>query len=482
MKFFKTCLCTILVFIFATSLFFSGVYGKKVNAAQYYNIDNLNNYEEIETITTTDGVFIVGVTKGKAFIQMVFPEFRQKRLSFDNNILTYTYSNGVFYFLTLANNHHISSNSVGTIFYVNFFSQESNLNSFTINNVDDYKYGFAADNSGIYTVSNNNFYLEKYNYYGSLINRIKCNRQITQVLNVDNDIVVTTTNGTYYYKDNNNSFSLVSNFTPLTPCKYIGNKNIVDNNGNIFTCDSRFNKINSSTRFTSRNNTGITSKYIISFSNNRIIGASKSGKNDIADIKTNFSIDQLACFNNNIIPVSIKNGVKLGIISENELNIIVKETKPLPSIPQEPTANLTSPTSGTSENNKFILTSNVYNIGANIIKNVPSGTTFGAFKSNIYTNANKITFTNYKGEIRSSGNIGTNASVSFEKDKNYNYSFLIVGDLTGEGSINSRDKLALYNHLLDVEYLNDLYLVAADINYDSYINTKDLLLLSRQIN
>ncbi len=76
-----------------------------------------------------------------------------------------------------------------------------------------------------------------------------------------------------------------------------------------------------------------------------------------------------------------------------------------------------------------------------------------------------------------SGKLGTGAKVYFAQG---NVSTIIIrGELTGEGNINSRDIKAILNHLSKKELLQGEYLIAADVNGDRCVTTKDALLIAQ---
>ena len=60
-------------------------------------------------------------------------------------------------------------------------------------------------------------------------------------------------------------------------------------------------------------------------------------------------------------------------------------------------------------------------------------------------------------------------------DNTYDYKIAVIGDLTGDGIINSADLLRLRRHLLEIETLTGPYFAAADMEEDSIINSSDLL-------
>lgn len=105
------------------------------------------------------------------------------------------------------------------------------------------------------------------------------------------------------------------------------------------------------------------------------------------------------------------------------------------------------------------------------------GTTIAQLRNrNEYTGCT-VTFKDKK-----SGNIGTGMTFTVNNGKNEKqYTAIVIGDVTGEGNINSRDTRAMFNHLLNKETLAGAYFTAGDLNKDNSITNSDLVLLSKLI-
>jgi len=78
--------------------------------------------------------------------------------------------------------------------------------------------------------------------------------------------------------------------------------------------------------------------------------------------------------------------------------------------------------------------------------------------------------------------LATGHRVTISNNQNTaNFTVIILGDLTGSGTINSADILALRQHLLGTRRLNGAFATAADINRDGQINSADLLALRQHL-
>ncbi len=105
-----------------------------------------------------------------------------------------------------------------------------------------------------------------------------------------------------------------------------------------------------------------------------------------------------------------------------------------------------------------------------------AGTTFAKLYKYLGTDKSELTVYKSDGKAVTSGRLGTGMVAEFS-DKSF--TIIIVGDLTGEGNINSRDLKALLRHLSDETLLSEPFLSAANIYKDDLIDTKDLLALSK---
>ncbi len=111
---------------------------------------------------------------------------------------------------------------------------------------------------------------------------------------------------------------------------------------------------------------------------------------------------------------------------------------------------------------------------------IPLSETISKVKDNLNLSGYNIEFKNYAGKAITSGKLGTGSVAIFSKDgKTSEFTFIVKGDVTGEGNANSRDVDCMYNHILGKSSLSEINSKAADINDDGVVDTLDLLLLSK---
>ena len=127
------------------------------------------------------------------------------------------------------------------------------------------------------------------------------------------------------------------------------------------------------------------------------------------------------------------------------------------------------------------ISSDVYTVDLDdyIISRIPAGTTFAKFKSNM--NCSGCSVKLYRADVeKASGNVGTAMLAVFSKgDSSVSFELSVIGDITGEGSANSRDLTVLLDYLIGSADFNGAYLLSADLNGDGDIDVSDAARLKR---
>lgn len=86
---------------------------------------------------------------------------------------------------------------------------------------------------------------------------------------------------------------------------------------------------------------------------------------------------------------------------------------------------------------------------------------------------------NIEGATTTSTTFGTGAIIELE---NNSYKLVMLGDVSGDGTINSADLLKIVKHLNETAIIQNEYLKSADCNDDGAINSADLLKIVKYLN
>ena len=136
-----------------------------------------------------------------------------------------------------------------------------------------------------------------------------------------------------------------------------------------------------------------------------------------------------------------------------------------------------------SDNHNTDISSDSYSID-NLnytISNIPNGTSVAAFRSNIQYDGYSLSIYREDSE-KSSGNIGTAMYAVFSKGTTrIEYELSVRGDLTGEGSVNSRDLNFLMDSLIGSADYNGVYTLSADLSGNKVVDIADVVLLKKLI-
>lgn len=187
-----------------------------------------------------------------------------------------------------------------------------------------------------------------------------------------------------------------------------------------------------------------------------------------------------------ILALSSSNGKIIAVTGESTpKNIVLLSSSDITEITPPSADNGNSPEDSTSDDDA--ITSEVYNIDAekNIISAIPANTTFNAFKNDLIFNGYDLIFKDSTGKIKtgSSSKVATGYTVTFVKDgaEKATFKLIVQGDITGTGSLSSRDISAFVNYLLGKTSLDETFLQAANINDDGEPDVIDLFLMYKSM-
>lgn len=175
---------------------------------------------------------------------------------------------------------------------------------------------------------------------------------------------------------------------------------------------------------------------------------------------------------------TLTDGMEMSFVSPNEMTSVVKPTSPASSSSDAQSGSNT----GSAPSAAAGVFSSVYTIDNSrmTITDIIPQTTIAVFKSNIDYGGYKISFKNYDGKARTSGNVGTGFSAEFYGADSRNYTLIVRGDLTGEGNINSLDVKKYMQYLCGKAELYYPFDQALDINCDGQCDVLDLLIAAKK--
>lgn len=129
------------------------------------------------------------------------------------------------------------------------------------------------------------------------------------------------------------------------------------------------------------------------------------------------------------------------------------------------------------------VTSSVYTVDAvnYRITRISAPTTFAQFKSAVNHAGYQVQLFR-DGKAIASGSVGTAMTAVFSGADSYTFELSVIGDITGEGNVNSRDVGELIDFFLGTLRFDGVYLDAADLSGDGEVDLTDLALLCRRAN
>ncbi|MDD6847980.1 MAG: dockerin type I domain-containing protein [Oscillospiraceae bacterium] len=399
-----------------------------------YNLESQAGYET-QLIYENSGVYFCSLGNDKLIVNKL-NENTKYTYSFDEQIIAYTVANKSVYILTVSD---IQANT----FYIYKATADKIKKCGSVYNINiGESTTFVADkNENFYLVDGkNNIIVINSKTYSPFDFKSK------QLFSHNGKIYSV---GNYEIKQISHN-SVVKSFKYNDGFTKVISKNYICGNNNIFSLDNGITKIKSIEN-TSNLLVGESDKYIVEGYGNKLYAYDKQTGKITSKYEIGYFPIYLSVYRNTVYVVS-KNNTDY-MLNTYKADDIFKES-------------ITDSTNTAIDFKDFKIK------GKYIF--VDKGTTVAKFKSSISYVGYDAVFS------KKSGNIGTNNTVTFSRNGNSStYIFIVLGDLTGEGNVNSRDIYEIFGHLLYDKNLVKPFTISADLNCDNKISNIDLVMLAR---
>ena len=423
-------------------------------------------------LATDKHLFIVDINGKCAKIKSLDTDKYDISVQFSDNISSYSYCGGKFYFCRNSFDGDVNSiliSAVAPDSYDGFYNTTV-IRDISLTN----KNTIAFDSLGNIYLSHKNDRksIKMYDKNGTALKDFDCGSAITQLFVQNNKIYAVCDSLLFIMNNSISDTGLeVNNRYPFKPMQ----KNLLcDSFSNVYSCID--NKVNLAfdTRSVKPSASKVTADNdcVVCLDGETAFTYSLNSKELLTS--TAVSADDIALFNSKLY--LLKHSGNQTTVSEISKEKLITAEIPKTTAPTSPLH-----TEIVANKHDLSVSSSEYSVdnSEKIISNITVGTTVSQLKKKISYNCDFALY--YKGKIRKTGNVGTGMTAVFSNDNDKaEYTLIIKGDCTGEGNVNSRDKKAIFDYILgEKSVLNGVYFTAADINGDLVIDTKDLLLTAK---
>lgn len=354
----------------------------------------------------------------------------------------------------------------------------NSLDSFAINGIEcKTEPGFYYNGNSLFFISTRQINcIEQYDLSGNFIKRYTFKSPVTQ-LSADYKGNVIAVSSDTLYRLLSDHFSSLSGIGVTAPITYCSERYFTDASGGVyqsgntsyhllFHVDAPFGK-----------STACLINNIVYYPNgSRIFGYRLSSGEKVSSISLNQNVSSLYAHKGYVFAVSNSASPDVTKIHPNEFTDLTPKRNTDEKTGQIPLNNVNNTANHTIESSVYCIDLTAYRIS-----HIPVGTTFAQLKKNIDHEGYTARLYRNGKEIKS-GNCGTGMTVVFDSDSaSYTFELSVIGDLTGEGNVNSRDLSVMMEYLIDKVHLDGVYYRSADLSDDGVVDVKDLALLHRSI-
>lgn len=433
-----------------------------VTQAGAYQVTAYAVYEDHTRIVSDNGiVYLLSYSGSSLSVDRIVPDGDGVNLSFAYPI----HSAGVFggTVVALYNDHENDQLIVST-----YDIGRDVLESFVINHT------FARDNCDFYydgglylTDYDDPCALNRYSASGKMIGSYSFNNTITGLLNRDGVLYAVSNHRLYRVSDRLHEVAGESVYSPLS---FIDTGMLCDRSGSIYTLSGDRLRL----YCTLNSGSECTAAFIdgeFYYPSGRTVYRYDDDGHAAAALTLDSDIIALYGYDNVLYAVDAGYCVYRILLSEF---IALKSNSDTSSITQEQS----SPKYSGGR-----ISSDVYTVDYDAMRilGIPGGTTFARFKQNMRYEGYSVRFFR-DDEERKSGSVGTAMTAVFsDGEDSYTFELSVVGDITGEGNINTRDLTELMDYLVGSIRFDGVYLDAGDLSRDGVVDAVDMAILKRRI-
>ena len=411
-----------------------------------YGTESVSGYE-VDLVNDSSGIFLTRKNRDTLYVKKIAPEGNEYKYTFENRIVASCIYDNIVYVL------YDSAEQMDISYVEQLKNGESKSKTMLINLKHPTITQMSVDGKGNLYIINNKSRVEIYNKNGKHINTLS--DAFYSVASQNDKTYASSHNGIFSL--GTDSFEKLGAYTDNSPIYRISDNYLGARNGSVYKIKNDISKImNTGNEVTC--SCGETENYLVSFTGNTLNAYDKESGELIGSFPLEYTPEAVSAYNNKVVTLNVEGG-----------NYSF-ETKSEKIFKKQETNQDDGTQTGTSASLKF----GQFKPQGKYIY-VAQGTTYSKFKESVTCNGYNISFGDKK-----SGNIGTNAKVTFTSGaKKKKYTFIVLGDVTGEGNANTRDIDALFAHLLKAGELRGAYKKAADLNGDGRISNADLVLTVR---
>lgn len=450
-----------LVMIFTLSVLSSSIC---TQGYETYFYNSFSNYDDVSLVRNSEQIYLIGISGKSVELEAVYPNEYNISLSLEQNVHDYTLCSDMLILVSYLDD----INTKITLYDIT----NDHFDSFLIQS--DSKYilsSFAYSNGGVYIATPDGT-IRCYSKYGKhykdyYLNTNRCS------LTTDfyGNVYALTNSGMYSISQNN--YSKISSTRFSSRGCFVSDDIFVDEIGNFYRLNN-YGKLLDHSCYSIYPCGGVYSKHLITFQDNKIYAINNNNGQKELSCSLMDDIQQLYSIGKEIVVLTYSEGApSISFISFDEL-------KKIPSKNTQQYNQYNSNGDFTSS-----ISSSVYNVDFDDMKitDIPNGTTVAQFKNNMEYDGYSVEFYRYEKDTPlKSGNVGTaTQAIFYNNDERYVFELSVIGDLTGEGNVNSRDKKLLFYEVVERIHMTGVFIDSADLDESNEIDVVDVILLMRMI-